>query len=465
MNKDKIELLLTLGEADYSTEGDWLDYQSFGFEQTDIPELIEFVVDEQYYLAEDASMWTPVHAWRILGQLNAEAAVQPLISLLDMLAEQEEDFSLVDLPIVLGMIGQAAILPLASFINDKAHQEFARITALESLSKIAQKQPNLRDEVLKKYQHYMTAPDVDKQLLNSLLVSFLLDIQATELIEEIRTLFEQDCIDLSVVGDIEDVEIELGLRDERTTPKLSFAEIQGFSDEDMEDMTPEKIMALLDKPPSKPDDENDLIAMLDYYFDLHGNDESILDVSELDGFCASLACSPKVIMPSTWLTAIWGGEALMPEWASIEEVQAFNERLFTVYNHVITSFNDDDYEALFQIRELEDRTVTIVDEWCNGFLRGVNLWGPLAATDAIVLEKELESIRLFATERGFEQLDQMNEDEVEQQRQRIVPATNTLFKHFLKQRTAPVTRAEPKAGRNDPCSCGSGKKYKKCCLH
>jgi hypothetical protein len=27
----------------------------------------------------------------------------------------------------------------------------------------------------------------------------------------------------------------------------------------------------------------------------------------------------------------------------------------------------------------------------------------------------------------------------------------------------PVFRAEPKIGRNDPCPCGSGKKYKKCC--
>ena len=27
----------------------------------------------------------------------------------------------------------------------------------------------------------------------------------------------------------------------------------------------------------------------------------------------------------------------------------------------------------------------------------------------------------------------------------------------------PIRRAEPKIGRNDPCSCGSGKKYKKCC--
>ena len=29
--------------------------------------------------------------------------------------------------------------------------------------------------------------------------------------------------------------------------------------------------------------------------------------------------------------------------------------------------------------------------------------------------------------------------------------------------TEPVVRAEPRVGRNDPCPCGSGKKYKKCC--
>jgi SEC-C motif domain protein len=28
---------------------------------------------------------------------------------------------------------------------------------------------------------------------------------------------------------------------------------------------------------------------------------------------------------------------------------------------------------------------------------------------------------------------------------------------------APVRRETPKIGRNDPCPCGSGKKYKKCC--
>jgi len=26
-------------------------------------------------------------------------------------------------------------------------------------------------------------------------------------------------------------------------------------------------------------------------------------------------------------------------------------------------------------------------------------------------------------------------------------------------------QAEPKVGRNDPCPCGSGKKFKKCCMN
>jgi preprotein translocase subunit SecA len=34
----------------------------------------------------------------------------------------------------------------------------------------------------------------------------------------------------------------------------------------------------------------------------------------------------------------------------------------------------------------------------------------------------------------------------------------------VKNETAPIVRAGPRVGRNDPCPCGSGKKYKKCHL-
>lgn len=35
--------------------------------------------------------------------------------------------------------------------------------------------------------------------------------------------------------------------------------------------------------------------------------------------------------------------------------------------------------------------------------------------------------------------------------------------HHHHARIEPLVRASPKIGRNDPCSCGSGKKFKKCC--
>ena len=34
--------------------------------------------------------------------------------------------------------------------------------------------------------------------------------------------------------------------------------------------------------------------------------------------------------------------------------------------------------------------------------------------------------------------------------------------HHAPAREAPFVHGAPKLGRNDPCSCGSGKKYKKC---
>jgi uncharacterized protein YecA (UPF0149 family) len=39
------------------------------------------------------------------------------------------------------------------------------------------------------------------------------------------------------------------------------------------------------------------------------------------------------------------------------------------------------------------------------------------------------------------------------------PAARALAPGWL-----PAPRAARKVGRNDPCPCGSGKKYKKCCL-
>jgi hypothetical protein len=43
-------------------------------------------------------------------------------------------------------------------------------------------------------------------------------------------------------------------------------------------------------------------------------------------------------------------------------------------------------------------------------------------------------------------------------------ANRYTSQHALGSRLVPFVRAESKVGRNEPCPCGSGRKYKKCCM-
>ena len=53
----------------------------------------------------------------------------------------------------------------------------------------------------------------------------------------------------------------------------------------------------------------------------------------------------------------------------------------------------------------------------------------------------------------------------QQQAANIAPAPTAAFVPSTSVATAPAssTKSAADLGRNDPCSCGSGKKYKKCC--
>ena len=52
----------------------------------------------------------------------------------------------------------------------------------------------------------------------------------------------------------------------------------------------------------------------------------------------------------------------------------------------------------------------------------------------------------------------------EVKREKVAKETGTAAATKTEVKKAPV-RKEKKAGPNDPCPCGSGKKYKKCCMH
>jgi len=51
----------------------------------------------------------------------------------------------------------------------------------------------------------------------------------------------------------------------------------------------------------------------------------------------------------------------------------------------------------------------------------------------------------------------------QEQPSRVMPRREMVLSHGGDGGSSPVKRKTPKVGRNDPCPCGSGKKYKRCC--
>ena len=64
--------------------------------------------------------------------------------------------------------------------------------------------------------------------MNALLVMSLANLKATETIDVVRKAFFADCIDLTLQGDVEDVEIAMGLRVVRDTPPPDVSLIPGL---------------------------------------------------------------------------------------------------------------------------------------------------------------------------------------------------------------------------------------------
>jgi uncharacterized protein len=199
-------------------------------------------------------------------------------------------------------------------------------------------------------------------------------------------------------------------------------------------------------------------------------DEGILDISELDGFLTAIVSGPEMILPSRWIPEVWGD--VEPEW---ETAEAF-ERIFTMMNRhmngIVAALMDPDFEfePIFLEHEVEGKRHLIVDEWCVGYMKGVNIslqsWQD--ADDEIA--EQLGAILLFAGETGWKILKDLPIDEVVKLQDVIPGAVRHIHSYWLEQRrdepsSQPVVRGSSKVGRNDPCPCGSGKKFKKCCLH
>ena len=208
---DPVARLLTYGDCRQLDDSQWPDYVAeLGLSSEDIPELIRMATDPGFNTLESdrIEVRAPAHAWRSLGQLKAEAAIEPLTTLF----AENDDWVLDDLPTVYAMMGPVAIAPLSQYLADSTHEPLARSTAAHCLREIARTHPEHRAECITPLVKQLEACEDNGVDLTTLLISDLMDLKAVEAAPVIKKAFTADCVEEFIVGSWPAVQIELGLK-------------------------------------------------------------------------------------------------------------------------------------------------------------------------------------------------------------------------------------------------------------
>ena len=202
-------------------------------------------------------------------------------------------------------------------------------------------------------------------------------------------------------------------------------------------------------------------------------DERSMNLEQLDGFLAALICGPELVPPSKYLPLIWGDQTVFEDTSSAQEVLSLVMRH---WNAIADTLNSRDVYLPLLIED--ESGIAHGNDWANGFLRGMEFgkedW-------AILLDEEdhggsLLAIFALANEHNPDpELRPYKDPITANNRETLIAAaaagTMQIYRYFKTLRTLsndPHTipdflRKMPKIGRNDPCPCGSGKKFKLCC--
>ena len=212
------------------------------------------------------------------------------------------------------------------------------------------------------------------------------------------------------------------------------------------------------------------LEALDQFLMSDASPEDCMQLSDLDGFLTGIAIGPELVMPSEWLPAIWGGDE--PVFESMEQAQTVIGTIMGRYNEILRELDTDPegYEPVFW--EGPDGEVIAAD-WAEGFVDAVRLrpeaWRPLLEDrEALILLMPILALCGDAEGGSPLELDPEEDADLLAQAPDLIPACVVGMHGFWKER-----RGQPKAGsgraksakvgRNDPCPCGSGRKYKRCC--
>lgn len=227
--------------------------------------------------------------------------------------------------------------------------------------------------------------------------------------------------------------------------------------------------------PLSPLSEEERDELDDFLLNYIEADEG-MTLDMMDGFMHAIAIGPTTIQPKQWLPKIWGTREMMPPMDSIEHVNHVLGLVMRHFNSIIAGLEDEPREISpywsTMIYEGDEREYDDAEMWACGFVEGMRLcwsdWQPLLETPQG--QSWFRPIALLGEDEFAADQDALTETPAMRAELalQIPQAVLEMHAHWLPLRFAVHERMvaksmQPKIGRNEPCPCGSGKKFKKCC--
>ncbi len=210
--------------------------------------------------------------------------------------------------------------------------------------------------------------------------------------------------------------------------------------------------------------ESDL-DRLEEYLNAPERIDSTIPLDMAQGLIAAIASGPSKVPPEAWISEVLG-EA--HEFASDEEARDITSLLVRFAEDTARQLNEGEGFDFILYGEDED-----LADWAEGYLIGVDLAEP--RWDEIADEEDLDNIlypflaltgeaKQLALDAGEEWMSEEDEAKMLADiRENFASHLLDVRQYWFEKSIPPTVKREgPKVGRNDPCPCGSGKKYKNC---
>jgi len=216
---------------------------------------------------------------------------------------------------------------------------------------------------------------------------------------------------------------------------------------------------------------------LDHFLLSENLPEETMTLDELDGYLTALVCGPVTLPPSQWLYGVWGWPEEGKVFQTNKEAEKIIGFIMRHMNGIIGTLMEapETFEPMIDAMTYPDdpREYQDAEFWAIGFMKGVALcqadWQPLF--DDPEGKEAFRPIHLLGAEDVIDEEDELVADPAQREEwaKKLPAAIVATYNFWLPHRKetiealAPLRREQPKVGRNDPCPCGSGKKFKKCC--